>query len=89
MHLVATLLVVAAGWYFRLTAYEWCAVVIAVGFVWSAEAMNTALEHLSDAAVPERHPLVRAAKDAAAAGVLLAAITSTVIAAIVFLPKLL
>ncbi len=88
VHLAATLVVLAAGWWFHLSTSEWCAVIVAMGIVWVAEALNTALEHLADAAVPEQHPLVGAAKDSAAAGVLIAALTSVAIAALVFLPKL-
>jgi len=56
--------------------------------VWVTEALNTALEHLADVVSPEANPLVGAAKDAAAGAVLLAAIASVAIGAIVFAPPL-
>ena len=43
----------------------------------------------ADAAVPEQHPLVKKAKDVAAAGVLLAAMAAVIIGAVVFLPLIL
>ena len=56
--------------------------------VWSAEALNTALEFLADAAKPEYHPLVKKAKDVAAGAVLIAALGAAVIGALVFIPAL-
>jgi diacylglycerol kinase (ATP) len=71
-----------------LSALEWCAVVLAIGAVWTAEAFNTALEALVDLASPENHPLAARAKDVAAGAVLCASISAVVVGAIVFLPKL-
>jgi diacylglycerol kinase len=50
--------------------------------------MNSAIEYVVDLASPEFHPLAKKAKDMAAGAVLLAAIGTVVIAAIIFLPKL-
>ena len=72
----------------RISGVEWALVVFAIGAVWAAEAINTAIELLADAAVPDRHPLVGAAKDVAASAVLIAAISAAVVGAIVFLPRL-
>jgi diacylglycerol kinase len=88
IHAIATIAVAACGGYFRISRSEWCLVVIAVSLVWTAEGFNTALERLCDAAVPDPHPMVQAAKDAAAAAVLIAALFSVVIGAIVFAPYL-
>ena len=88
VHLVATIVVVGAGLWFSLSRAEWAAVSLAIGLVWVAEAANTALEHLADAAVPEHHPLIASAKDSAAAAVLIAALVSVVVGLLVFGPKL-
>ena len=61
---------------------------IVTGLVWSAEAMNSALELLADHLAPDDHPLVGKAKDIAAGGVLIAAIVAAVVGAIVIGPKL-
>ena len=87
--LVAAILVIAAGCFFRIDRLEWIAVCLSIGFVLAAEAFNTALESLADAVHPDQHPLVGRAKDAAAGAVLLAAIAATAVGAIVFLPRLL
>ena len=41
------------------------------GEVWTAEALNTALEFLTDVASPEFHPIAGQAKDVAAGAVLI------------------
>jgi diacylglycerol kinase (ATP) len=53
----------------------WIALCIVSGAaVLAAELLNTALEHLADRLHPEQHPIIRAAKDCAAAAVLVACI---------------
>jgi diacylglycerol kinase (ATP) len=89
IHVAATFIVTAAGFFFQLSGREWCWVVLAISIVWTAEALNTAFEFLADAASPDFHPLVRDAKDVAAGAVLITAIASVIIAVIVFWPHLL
>lgn len=89
IHLAATGLVVGLGAMLDLQPNDWLWLVLAITAVWSAEAANTALEQLADAAVPERHPQVGAAKDAAAAGVLIASVGAAIIGAMVLGPPLL
>jgi diacylglycerol kinase len=86
IHLIATVLVIGAGFFFQLSRSEWCWIVLAISIVWTAEALNTAFEFLADAASPNFSPIVRDAKDVAAGAVLLTAIASTIIGAIVFSP---
>ena len=86
VHLLATLLVCAAGVYFGLGRMEWLWIIVAIVLVWSAEAFNTALEELADAVHPEQHPGIGRAKDAAAAAVLIAAMGAAIIGVLVFLP---
>ena len=72
----------------KVNAGEWCAVLVVIGMVWSAEAVNSALELLADHLAPEEHPLVGRAKDVAAGGVLAAAIIAVTVGIIVFGPRL-
>jgi diacylglycerol kinase (ATP) len=67
IHCVATLMVIIAAFLLRVSAADWCWIILAISIVWTAEALNTAFEFLADAASPEFHPLVRDAKDVAAA----------------------
>jgi diacylglycerol kinase (ATP) len=88
IHAAATILVAGAGFYFHLSSIEWCCLVIAASSVWTAEALNTALELLADAAIEELHPLVGHAKDVAAGAVLVTAIAAVIVGAIIFWPHL-
>ncbi|MEY4134914.1 MAG: hypothetical protein RL386_1264 [Bacteroidota bacterium] len=88
IHLLATAVVVWAGLYFRISTTEWALLVTAMAIVWIAEALNTALEFLTDLVSPGHHVLAGRAKDVAAAAVLLAAIAAAIIGAIIFMPYL-
>jgi len=88
IHALASALVIALGLALDLPRSSWCWLVLAMMAVWTCEALNTAIERLADAAVPEQHPLVRDAKDAAAAAVLLAAIGAAAIGFLVLGPPL-
>jgi diacylglycerol kinase len=88
IHAAVTILVAVAGFFFQLTAAEWCCIVIAASSVWTAEALNTALELLADAAIEDLHPLVGHAKDVAAGAVLVTAIGAVIVGAIIFWPYL-
>ena len=86
IHAAATVAVVAAGLIVRLPTSSWAWIVLAIGSVWTAEALNTAFEFLTDVASPDFHPLAEKAKDVAAGAVLLAAIGAVVIGGLVFWP---
>jgi diacylglycerol kinase (ATP) len=86
---VATTAVVAVGLYFHLTRFEWCWIILAIISVWTAEALNTAFEFLTDVASPAFHPLAEKAKDVAAGAVLITAIGSVLIGVLIFGPHLL
>jgi diacylglycerol kinase (ATP) len=89
IHATATVIVILASCYFRLTQAEWCFVVLAMVVVWTSEALNTAFEFLTDVASPEFHPLAEKAKDVAAGAVLIAAVGSVIIGLLVFVPHVL
>ena len=89
IHAVATFAACGAGLLLGLSTLEWCAIVLAIVGVWTAEALNTALEFLCDVASPEFHPLVEKAKDVAAGAVVIAALGAVVIGVLVLGPPLL
>jgi diacylglycerol kinase (ATP) len=88
LHLLAAVLVCAAGVYVGLGRAEWLWISVAIALVWSAEAFNTALEQLADVLHPARHAGIGRAKDVAAAAVLIAALGAAVIGLLVFVPHL-
>lgn len=88
IHAVATLLVMAAGILFRITAGEWIAVVLCIGMVISAEAVNSSIERCADFVKQERDDRKRDIKDLGAAAVLVCAIAAAVVGCIIFIPYL-
>ncbi len=86
IHLLATVLVVAAGFVFRIPRGEWVPLAFAIGIVWIAEALNTAVEALADRVSREHDESIRRAKDVAAGAVLFAAITAAVVGLVVLGP---
>jgi diacylglycerol kinase len=88
IHLLAAAVALALGVILRLSPPELALIVLTIAVVLAAEALNTAIEAVCDLVSPAYHPLVKRAKDAAAAGVLLAAIGSVIVAVLVFVPHL-
>jgi diacylglycerol kinase (ATP) len=84
VHAAATVLVVVAGIWVRLTGLEWAVIALTVCAVWSAEAANSALERLADVVSLERHPGIGAAKDLAAGAVFLVCIGAVIVGALIF-----
>lgn len=89
IHAAATLVVCGLGLLLRLPRLEWCLIVLAIVAVWTAEALNTAIEFLTDVASPEFHPLAARAKDVAAAAVLITSLGAAGIGLLVLGPRLL
>ena len=86
LHAIATVLAIVLGIAVGLARLEWCMLALAVVTVWVAETFNTGLEVLADAIVSERHPIVKIAKDVAAAAVLLSALGAVVVGIVLFAP---
>ncbi len=83
IHLLATLVVIGTGLWLQLHASDWILLFTSISIVWIAEALNTAIEYLADAQTKEQHPLIKKAKDVAAAAVLIAALNSVITAAFI------
>ena len=80
---------VAAGLSFGLSLAELALVALTVGVVLAAELVNTAVEAAVDAMDRPPSAAAKHAKDAAAGAVLVAAMTSIVVAGLLFGPKIL
>lgn len=89
IHVVATLVTTLAGLHFGLSRSEWCWIIAAITMVWTAEALNTAIEFLTDLASPDYHILAGKTKDVAAAAVLIAAAGAAAIGGMIFAPHIL
>ena len=64
----------AAGFFFDISATEWCICLILFGLILGLELVNTAVEAVVDLVTEEKKPLAKLAKDTAAGAVLIAAI---------------
>lgn len=88
IHLAAAAAAASLGWWLCLSPAEWCVVLLCFAAVMSAEAMNSAVEKLTDLVSPGHHELAGKVKDMAAGAVLISAIVAAAVGCIIFLPKL-
>lgn len=89
IHCFAALCVLIAGIMFGLSRMEWVAVVIVIGAVLAAEAINSSIEALADLVSSDYNEAIKRTKDLAAGAVLLLAIAAAVVGLIIFVPKIL
>jgi len=88
IHAVGTVAAIVLASILRVGRAEWLFLVLAITIVWTAEALNTAIERIADVASPEFHSLVEQAKDVAAGAVLLTAAGAAAIGFLVLGPPL-
>jgi diacylglycerol kinase len=82
------LIVVIAGFLFKVSINEWAMLALTIGMVISLELVNTAIEAVVDLVTEEYHPLAKVAKDTSAAAVFIFSIAAAVVGLIVFIPKI-
>ena len=88
LHTFIAILVVVFGFFLKISTVEWFACLILIGLVLMSEFFNTAIEYVVDLASPRIHPLAKAAKDTASAGVLIMSLMAAIVGGIIFIPKL-
>ena len=88
IHCVFALAAVVLGLILRISEAGWLAVICCIMVVMALEVVNTAIESVVDLASPGYHELARHAKDCAAGAVYIAALGSIIVAAVVFLPRI-
>lgn len=88
IHLIASLLVIILASFLELSRIEFALLLFAIGMVWVAEAINTAIEKIMDLLHPGHHPKVGIIKDLAAGAVLIASICAAVIGFLILGPPL-
>lgn len=84
IHLLATLIVVIAGIYFKISKIEWIAISICCGTVIAAELFNSAIEKLCDTYTKETNEKIKFIKDVSAAAVLVLSLMSVITALFIF-----
>ncbi len=85
-HLIAAIIVLAAGFCFGISRTEWMVVMLCIGTVIAAELFNSAIERLVDMVSPEWEKIAGEVKDIAAGAVLITAFAAAIVGMIVFLP---
>ena len=88
IHTFIAILVVVFGFFLQIDIIEWFVCLILIGLVLMSEFFNTAIEYVVDLASPRIHPLAKAAKDTASAGVLIMSMMAAIVGGIIFIPKL-
>lgn len=88
IHVVAAIVAIVVGCCVDLSPMEWCVILICIGMVVSAEAMNSAVEALADRITRDFDPIIGKAKDYGAAAVTILAVVAAVVGLIVFIPKI-
>jgi len=82
------LLIVATAWFFRVSCFEWCLLILAISLVVLMEIVNSAVERITDVLKPRINSYVKEIKDIMAAAVMLASITAVIIGLIILGPYL-
>lgn len=88
VHLLATALVVMAAFVLGANRNDWVVLIIVITLVWVSEAINTAIENLSDKLSPEYDPLIAKAKDVACLAVVISSLCALICGLLVFVPLL-
>lgn len=83
-HFLSAFVVLILAILFELPKAEILFILLSVTLVIVCELINTAVEKTVDLAMPDRHPLAKIAKDAAAAAVLVSAVFAAIVGMIVF-----
>ncbi|MEG0297849.1 MAG: diacylglycerol kinase [Clostridium sp.] len=88
IHLIVAIIVLVSCLFFDISKSEFLIIAISVTLVIAFELINTAIEAVIDMTTNYYHPLAKVAKNAAAGGVLITAISACIIGYIVFGEKL-
>lgn len=86
IHTVVAVLVILLSLILRITWFEFGLILVVILMVMAAEMVNTAIEEMVDLIVQEHREQARIAKDVAAGMVLVTAVGSIVVGAVIFLP---
>jgi len=89
IHFIVSAIVIVAGFYYAIQPFEWIFLVMTISIGLVIETLNTALEATSDAITREWKEEIKIAKDASAAAMLTYSIGAALVAAIIFIPKML
>ncbi|OGI06586.1 MAG: hypothetical protein A2Y40_07650 [Candidatus Margulisbacteria bacterium GWF2_35_9] len=87
IHILIAIIVIVAGVYFKISRFEWIAIVFAINIVILSELINTAIELTIDLYTKKYRETAKLAKDIAAGAVLVSSTLAIVIGLFVFYNK--
>jgi diacylglycerol kinase len=88
IHISLTIIAIFLGIILQISNLEWISIIIVIGIVMASEIINTSIEELVNFISPEKNTSAGRIKDLAAGAVLISAIASFIVGAIIFLPKI-
>lgn len=88
IHAVVSVAIIGLSLWLELPPRDWAVIILTLMAVWMGEFLNTAIEAVVDLASPDHHPLAKAAKDVAAAAVLVGALGAVLIGLLILGPPL-
>lgn len=88
IQLSLAVLVTAFGIALQISVNEWIYVLLCIAAVLSLEMLNSAVEKLCDLVCADYNPAIKIIKDVSAGAVLWTSLISLIVAAIIFLPKI-
>jgi diacylglycerol kinase len=88
IHFIMAMLALLLAFFLGLTSVEWLILTLSIFLVIILELLNSVLEQIVNLASPEIKKEAKIAKDVSAAIVLIAAVFSIIVGAILFIPKI-
>lgn len=88
IHVICAVLVIASGFYYHISKWEWIVVTLCIALISSLEGINSSIEKLCDALHPDYSDKIKIVKDVAAAAVFIAAVGAAIIGVLIFVPKI-
>lgn len=86
VHVFITICVLAANFFFKVTAIEWLVTLISIGMVLSAELINSSIEAVVDMVTLDFHPLAKIAKDCGSAATFVLAMMAGAVGCVIYIP---
>lgn len=87
-HFSLILLSIIIGWFLEISYLEWMAILITSLLGIIIETVNTAIEKMGDAIDTNYNENIKISKDVSASAMLLYALGAIIVAAVIFIPKL-
>ena len=86
--LLVTIVVLGLALLLQVDLLRWTLLLLAIGLVWTSEALNTAIEAAVNIVAKDFHPMAKVSKDVAAAATFIASLVAALVAALTILPPL-